>query len=492
MLRFLVSAFLLSVASSTICDVAIIGAGAGGAYAAWRASSEGHSVCVFEMTSRPGGRIHSLRGQGPRKDLVVEAGGYRFAPKPCFQNQSGFIWKVDTPLTAAIINELGLPTAIYNPDASCWDHGMHKIVDSHGKDAGFLTFIERMLNISVSNGARVRYNTRVVGLAGSEEKVTLRLEGGEEVEAKAALLNIPQRPAIELLRGSAQPIAAIFPAPLYAAVSFPILKLYVHYDDAWWRNYLGLTAGFFCNTEPRSETAEYELVPTEYPVPLKGAYHDGDVRCDLADGKCRGYLQAFFGGSQLPFPGSVEFFEPYVDSISGDSVVQIGYSEPHHAHLLEVLHASLVDLHREALDAANVSEKVVAMRPTGAVLSAWTQGVAGIHAGCHRPQRLANGSDPIPGELAKKAFMPLPGWPIYVANEAFGTMHCFAEGSLAMAEKALENMNVSLPPNGWLTETTRSMLLQPETSAGRPPTEPFLLQSSASLPKAVETFVRVV
>jgi hypothetical protein len=36
------------------------------------------SICVFERSSRAGGRTFSLRSQGPKKDLVVELGAYRF------------------------------------------------------------------------------------------------------------------------------------------------------------------------------------------------------------------------------------------------------------------------------------------------------------------------------------------------------------------------------------------------------------------------------
>jgi len=35
----------------------------------------GSGVCIFEATDRVGGRIYSLRGMGPNKDLSVDAGG---------------------------------------------------------------------------------------------------------------------------------------------------------------------------------------------------------------------------------------------------------------------------------------------------------------------------------------------------------------------------------------------------------------------------------
>ena len=64
-------------ANDVSCDLAIVGAGPGGVYLAARAALDDPTepdVCVFERNSRVGGRIHSLRNQGPKSDLVVEAG----------------------------------------------------------------------------------------------------------------------------------------------------------------------------------------------------------------------------------------------------------------------------------------------------------------------------------------------------------------------------------------------------------------------------------
>ena len=67
------------------CGLAVVGAGTGGLYTAYRLVEEGviegSDVCVFEATDRVGGRLYSLRGFGPENDISVDAGGYRTWPE---------------------------------------------------------------------------------------------------------------------------------------------------------------------------------------------------------------------------------------------------------------------------------------------------------------------------------------------------------------------------------------------------------------------------
>ena len=50
------------------CDVAVVGAGVGGAYSAWRlieaGAVPGSGVCLFERSDRIGGRAYSLHHVG--------------------------------------------------------------------------------------------------------------------------------------------------------------------------------------------------------------------------------------------------------------------------------------------------------------------------------------------------------------------------------------------------------------------------------------------
>ena len=65
------------------CALAIIGGGPGGVYTAWRLAVDTNTIkpsdiCIFERAQRVGGRTFSFYVQGPKQDLVVELGAYRF------------------------------------------------------------------------------------------------------------------------------------------------------------------------------------------------------------------------------------------------------------------------------------------------------------------------------------------------------------------------------------------------------------------------------
>jgi cation diffusion facilitator CzcD-associated flavoprotein CzcO len=67
--------------ANTDVDVAIVGGGVAGNYAAWRiASEQSHlRVALFEMSDRIGGRLRSIAFR-EAPDLIGEAGGMRFLP----------------------------------------------------------------------------------------------------------------------------------------------------------------------------------------------------------------------------------------------------------------------------------------------------------------------------------------------------------------------------------------------------------------------------
>ena len=75
-------------------------------------------------------------------------------------NQHG--WHLYAPLTAALIETaLGLPTAPYEPGTNST---MRKIVDDHGQNAGYATFVERMANESRAMGVEFFFGTQAIKL----------------------------------------------------------------------------------------------------------------------------------------------------------------------------------------------------------------------------------------------------------------------------------------------------------------------------------------
>jgi len=113
-----VTAFLivLSVASAQICDVSIVGAGAGGVYTAWRIVSStnfpANRICIFEREQRAGGRIYPVNGtQVPELGkLVVELGAYRWDP-------------LENPLTHNLItNAFQKAAECYTRNNDCHEH----------------------------------------------------------------------------------------------------------------------------------------------------------------------------------------------------------------------------------------------------------------------------------------------------------------------------------------------------------------------------------
>jgi len=457
------------------CDLVVAGAGPGGAFAAWHAAEAGKKVCVLESNTRPGGRIHSIRGMGSRGDLVVEAGAYRFAPKPVCEpadhRTTQVPWCIHTPITAASVLKLGLNAGIYDPDPTKWDHHMRVLRDEHGHNIGYLTLVEKMLERAEALGAEVFYSARVTALekTGDAGAVAILVESGERVEAKAAIMNMPQGPLLKVLRNSGAPFATSFPGELYATMPFPIMKFYIHYDDAWWINDLNHTAGAFSNAILPDGSSRFSPmhgeaagIPMQLPVPLEGQYHDGDVRCDLPGGRCRGYIQAFYGaGSDL------QWYRPFHGyQYSQESALQISNASQEHRTLLADVHTALVELHREQLDKAGITKKIEAMQPNSGVMSIWSELVSDINTGCHMPKAPRGKGTFKVSDITKAASRPFPEVSVYVANEAWGVMPCFAEGSLNMSAQALHDLGV---PTLVLPEEEEPPMHPP------PRTDPFLL-----------------
>lgn len=450
------------------CSHSIVGGGPGGVYTAYRLAVEakgvGH-VCLFERSKRLGGRINSVRGLGPKGDLVVEAGAYRYVPQAeCYSYGPKGHQTVScewTPLTQHIVESLlKLPTALYDPEPSDLSR-MRKIVDSDGHSAGYATFVEQLAKIATDSGRLsifLEHDVFSLQKATPEDAngpilLSVRGPGGRlRVPTSKVLLNVPQMPLLRILQGNSEVASDFAPsAAVFAPISYPLMKLYIHYEDAWWRNYLNHTGHTFDNLKNMDTSSN----GVQFPAPISGRYWDGDFRCDGPNGFCRGFLEAVYTGDKV----AIEFYKPHMLASRGDDPHRIlNITNPVDAILLRVIHESLVNLHLDELTKAGKLDLVHAMLPDSAVLSVWSGMAKGFEAGCHMLKPTGNQTTgavevyPNTSSSRLKFLRPLgDNVDVFVANEAYGWPSCWAESSLIMAENAVHEME-NLPKPSWLPE----------------------------------------
>ena len=187
------------------------------------------------MSERAGGRLYSLRGFGP-DNLNVDAGGYR-------------TWPQYTPVThALIVDKLGLPTGCYDEmEVPC---EKYNIMDANRAQLGFTTFVETMMTTVADAGARFFPQHKLVSITRSAatSAATLNFENGATATVSGSVvLNMAQRPLLEVVRASSLPsgvVGTLQYRAMHSVQSEIVTKLYLYYRKAWWRH-LGLVSGDF-------------------------------------------------------------------------------------------------------------------------------------------------------------------------------------------------------------------------------------------------------
>ncbi|CEL94447.1 unnamed protein product [Vitrella brassicaformis CCMP3155] len=408
------------------CRVAIVGAGIGGAYVAWRLLKEGNytgrDICMFEMTSRLGGRIMSLRGLGQYRDLVVEPGAYR-------------IWPAHTPTMWALKETLRLNVSCYNP----LDCQRYKLVDSDGANAGLIVMVETLVNKTVPLGIRTfpRHKLTRLNVSSEEEgPITLSFANDVHVRADRVVLNVPVRPLLEVLRESDLPATMMTVErwkALHTLEGETVTKLYLYYSDAWWQTKLHLVGGDFS----QEGDSQHML--------LKGRYHDGHIRCrggSNATEECYGFLLAVYEHDEA---GETARFFRRFQRERGAPYTIIDHDTPEGQLFLDHAHRRVVDFHREGLQNKSLSlyKQTLSLKPSFAVLSSWYPDTRGHGAGWHRwgaaecHSRSCCSCEAPLADLAADPFASA-GVPIYLVNEAYSDVQGWAEGSLQMADRVLE------------------------------------------------------
>jgi len=187
-------------------------------------------------------------------------------------------------LHALITEKLKLNVSCYQKVEPCIQYN---IVGENGEKVGFATFVEKMMQILMDNGAIFfprhslsSFHTNVTGVTSHK----LFFSNGIVATANDIILNVPQQPLLRILRESTIPMTDENLQQMYDAVhsvqAEVATKLYLYYSHAWWPK-LGLINGEFA----KSGDARNML--------LEGRYHDGHIKCDSGT-NCYGFLLAVY------------------------------------------------------------------------------------------------------------------------------------------------------------------------------------------------------
>lgn len=290
------------------CEEVFVGAGWAGVYSFYRRilddPDRGPKACLFEESWRIGGRTYSVSINHTTPNFVQDVGAYRFSP--------------DMHLPGDLImKDLGIVTECYAsdcPDATTempeqflfnYSAPLRRVIDPETNlPAGYVTPIERMIEISKEFGGRVFTQTPLVGWtvtsSGDDDStVSLEFEDRRSNASSAidetqiiidspsvVVLNLPRNKLFEIqgVETSLEPDMAkilkciafdtppdLFGDPGMLDGSDGILtleKAYVYYSDAWWRTILNRNEGFWPNEEfgatPTSKLCIHYLRPIFY------------------------------------------------------------------------------------------------------------------------------------------------------------------------------------------------------------------------------------
>jgi len=374
-------------------------------------------VCVFEASSRVGGRVLSIRDLPGMGDLTIDAGGYRFIETDLLPAQ--LVW-----------DALKLPTACYdyNCSAQCQGSNCYVIKDAYGNNAGYATPVETMLGQieDEGQGQQVFFGKQLSGIfaASGPRQVSLVFTDKTKVTADKVLLNVPST-ALEHLDKS----SVIFTNSsqkvqknLGKVAHYPAAKVYAHYEDAWWSSKLGFMEGY--------------ITSNTSVIPLNGRYHDGPMKCvightpagdpvysgqKVAFGNCSGALEVFYNfGSR--------FFQQFMTNPLKPLTVFSGNHSTKGAKFIDDLHSSLMDYHAHAFRNRSIDPAKIG-KPSLVVISNWLSD-APVAPSCGEYW----------GSYADEASIraPAPAYDIYVADVDYGYSGCWAAGSLIAAEKVLQ------------------------------------------------------
>lgn len=442
------------------CKQVVVGAGWGGTYFAWRMAVDSgtwpiETTCIFEATSRAGGRAYSKESiPGLQQDIRIDLGAYRFDA-------------VSHPLVNHVMADvLELPTMCYD-SGTCNAAGSMLIARDgvYGINRGYASGPEGLVAKFEKAGGRIFYrHTLLVAEESGNQTLLVRLSFNHKgttvtVNAAAVFLNLPAA-ALEHVWPDNSPLFDKAPAETKAALRMPQqipgIKQFLVYPVTPWRNFAELLAG--------------DIVYEESLPPILGRLHDFHGGCassndPLGDG-CSGAVMTYYDFPTLLNTSNTALLDYYAkfQQSPSDPYTYIPWNTKvdSHREMIEAAHHNFI----EALLARNVTGfnnrtivEPMMPNPTGTVIAIWwgRDVQSSIRPG---PSVLRSQSTLMsdPGYLIRnRASKPFDNLPIFIGNEAFSGGDGWAEPALEMTERVIFHHFKQTP--SWVSESC-----QPYTS----------------------------
>jgi len=446
------------------CKHIIVGAGWSGTYFAWRTTVneppifKAKETCIFEATTRIGGRCYSKSGIPGMQDVRLDLGAYRF-------DQHAH------PLLNRVFGKdvLALPTKCYDPEA-CNDQRTGKMVvaeDAYGNAWGYASGPEGLVNRFKAKGGRVFLDHRLGNImesTNSEKPVLVQFENGVKLECLNLFLNMPKS-AIKALDQS-NILMTLGNEETKYALELPEeskgAKLFFVYPDASFRTVSGLSEGTF-----QDKVMD--------PIPLQGRLHDFQGKCPPSahnSSDCWGAVLMYYNFAPAESKSDpISYLEQFQNNIADPFTyiprgADCNDDKPNSAlnksdELICKLHRrfmAILSQRNDRFETANIA------LPTGMVISIWHArdrnsglfpGVSNLEGGTRfhaDPQH----------KIRNRVSKPLNHLNIFLANEAYSGGYGWAHPALVMTERIIYHHLSSQQTPHWVNSECMDYIMGTE------------------------------
>ncbi|WP_411891002.1 flavin monoamine oxidase family protein [Yoonia sp. SDW83-1] len=264
----------------------------------------------------------------------------------------------------------------------------------------------------------------------------LRFEDGEDVEARAIVLAMPQA-AIQGLRRTG-PVLDPERAPevqqmLHAVEGIPLYKLFLIYETPWWKEQCGLTEGRSLTDIPVRQCYYWSTNDDSYSAIM--AYNDQAS-------------SSFWGGYQIgplgPRDAAQSGFGARPFESRHDEWItpkdHLGERRRKNWDDHKAPHEMVVEMHRQLMEMHRVAS---APFPIDAAFMDWMNAPYGGAVHFWNPGYKS-------WEVVEKMPQPVDGVNAFIVGEAYSTVQTWVEGAFQTSEIALGKLGMDSP--GWLQE----------------------------------------